>query len=961
MRKLLLTIAAVFCFVSFAGAEIQQVIETFTKQDYSWGAQNWQVSQQKNGVMYFANMNGLMSFDGIKWTHYDVPGCGNSLRAMHISQSGNIYVGGHNVFGVFKATDSELLPYESLSDKLQPEDSNFNEIWFINSIGDRVIFQSYEKLFVYENDKITVIPSGGKQMLYSTVINNTLFVATKYDGVFTLENNQLVPLPYTTEFLNKTVCSILNWNNRLIFVTQDNGIYIHEPWMSMRKLGTEVEDELIRNQAFCAKISGDKLAVGTVQNGVYVIDLKTGEYLNVNTKNGLQNNTVLSLEFDLDQDLWLGLNRGIDYINLNSPFKLLFDKNKSFGTGYCSLLSENMLYLGTNQGLFCTNYANGNIGEIESLNGTQGQVYKIIQIDNNVYCCHHNGLYEINGKVARKIVNVEGIWTLQRLQQNPNYLIAGYYNGLLLMKKQNGVWTLSHTIEGFKESSRLFEQDETGNIWVSHGLLGIFKIRLSEDLTKVEEARFYGTDKGFAHNEHISVFKIDNQIIFAAEDGIYKYNPKTDMMEMDAVLTNQLLGFGQYFFFAKQNNRLWFLKENTICYADRQSDGSYNCNPNKSFSIPEEILFEYFNLNVLDNSRVMVSNEDGFTMVDIDALDKVNIRDVYIRDVYSVKSGKHITSQYLKTNDNTNSNIKNIEIPFSCNSIGFEYCTVSYSDIKNKQTRYSVRLLGYENEWSEPSDETNKIYTDLSEGTYTFQVKTYNRNYESSISEFKFSILPPWYRTIWAYLCYAILVIFLFFLINRYIKHKEKCLEKENQKRLNQQKEVYEKEKIEKEKQLIELRNSQLENELKHKGNELASSTMNLVRKNEILIDIKEDIQKIITKEAETNEGKAIHKKLNKVVQSINENIEHDDDWMKFEKEFDAIHQDFIKRLSETYKGLTVNDKKLCAYLKMNLVSKDIAPLLNISVRGVEIGRYRLRKKLNLGRETNLTDFLQNF
>ena len=186
-------------------------------------------------------------------------------------------------------------------------------------------------------------------------------------------------------------------------------------------------------------------------------------------------------------------------------------------------------------------------------------------------------------------------------------------------------------------------------------------------------------------------------------------------------------------------------------------------------------------------------------------------------------------------------------------------------------------------------------------------------------------------------------------------------MEKENQKLMEEQKKTYEREKNEREKQLIELRNSHLEAELKNKSNELASSTMNLIRKNEILIDIKEELQKIQNAIPAGKEKENLCAKIDKVVANINENIEHDDDWMKFEKEFDNIHQNFIKRLSETYKGLTVNDKKLCAYLKMNLVSKDIAPLMNISVRGVEIGRYRLRKKLNLDRDTNLTDFLQNF
>lgn len=959
MKKLLLIFLSLLCLYLPATAEIQQVIESFGKDDYHAGAQNWQVKQQKNGIMYFANMNALLSFDGIKWQRHEVPGCGNSLRALHIANSGDVYVGGHNIFGVFRASNSGLGEFENLSNLLPDNEKNFNEIWFINSLQDKIIFQSYEKLFVYEKGKINIINSNGKQMLYSTIVHNTLLVATKYDGVLSLNGNQLSPLPNSSIFTNKTVCGIVEWDGKLLFVTQDHGLYIYDTWEEVKPFPTPSNEQLKTYQAFCADIKGDKLAVGTVQNGVYVINLISGEYKNINTKTGMQNNTVLSICFDSNQDLWLGLNKGIDYINLNSPFKLLFDQNNNFGSGYTSFLANEDLYLGTNQGLFVTKYKRGDISDIQKIDGTQGQVYRILQIDNKIYCCHHNGLYEIIGNTARRVVNVEGIWTMERLQKNPNYIIAGFYNGLFLMTRQGGTWNFSHIISGFNQSSRLFEQDENGDIWVSHGLLGVFRITLSDDYKTAEVVKFYGKKEGFANNEHISVFKIDSQIIFAAEDGIYRYNKETDKMEPYEALNKALLGDGQYFYFKQTGNRLWFLKDNSICYADKQNGEEFSSNPGKSFSIPEELIYEYFSICVLDNNHILVSNEEGFTLVDLHSLDQVRIHDVYIRNIYDLKNGHSFTQQYKKGENQSSDN--KIEIPYDNNSLGIEYCTASYSDQKNKQTMYSTRLVGYENDWSKPTSETSRIFSDLTNGTYTFQVKTYNRNYESAISEITFTILPPWYRTIWAYIGYIIILIIIVLLINRYIKHKEKLLEKENQKLMEEQKKTYEQEKNEREKQLVELRNSHLEAELKNKSNELASSTMNLIRKNEILIDIKEELQKIQSAIPPSKEKENISSKINKVIENINENIEHDDDWMKFEKEFDNIHQNFIKRLSETYKGLTVNDKKLCAYLKMNLVSKDIAPLMNISVRGVEIGRYRLRKKLNLDRETNLTDFLQNF
>ena len=136
-------------------------------------------------------------------------------------------------------------------------------------------------------------------------------------------------------------------------------------------------------------------------------------------------------------------------------------------------------------------------------------------------------------------------------------------------------------------------------------------------------------------------------------------------------------------------------------------------------------------------------------------------------------------------------------------------------------------------------------------------------------------------------------------------------------------------------------------------------STMNLIRKNEILQQIDSDVQKAADYVGSDNNRTGAL--LAKIRKDIHQNIAHDDDWQKFEKNFDVVYEDFLKRLGEKFPSLTVADKKMCAYLKMDLSSKDMAPLLNMTVRSVEMTRYRLRKKLELGRSESLTDFLQKF
>jgi DNA-binding CsgD family transcriptional regulator len=90
----------------------------------------------------------------------------------------------------------------------------------------------------------------------------------------------------------------------------------------------------------------------------------------------------------------------------------------------------------------------------------------------------------------------------------------------------------------------------------------------------------------------------------------------------------------------------------------------------------------------------------------------------------------------------------------------------------------------------------------------------------------------------------------------------------------------------------------------------------------------------------------------------LNDIEKNDSNWEKFAVHFDEVNNNFLKNLKLRFPKLTNNDLKVCAYLQLNLASKEISQLMNIGVRGVEISRYRLRKKLGLSTEQSLIDFL---
>ena len=153
------------------------------------------------------------------------------------------------------------------------------------------------------------------------------------------------------------------------------------------------------------------------------------------------------------------------------------------------------------------------------------------------------------------------------------------------------------------------------------------------------------------------------------------------------------------------------------------------------------------------------------------------------------------------------------------------------------------------------------------------------------------------------------------------------------------------------------LQNEKLEAELNHMKNELATATMHLLNKNEFIIGVKTEINRLAKKENHDE----IKNQLSGISKDIENNVSADSDWEHFQFHFDRVHGDFSGRLKKVFPTLSPQETKLCAYLRMNLSTKEIAQLLNISVRGVEISRYRLRKKMRLDREKNLLEFVLNF
>ncbi|MFD0939320.1 ligand-binding sensor domain-containing protein [Pedobacter boryungensis] len=930
-------------------------VQNYPKSSYLAGNQNWSIAKDKNGIMYFGNAEGLLTYDGKYWQQYKMPNR-QIVRAVTTDVNGMIYTGSFGEFGYWSYQDKHL-SYTSLINLIPKPYKITDEIWKIYVVGKKVIFQSFSTIYSYENKKISVIKAQGA-FLFLHQAGNRLIAEVLGKGLFELQGKNLIPIVGSDVLLKTGVLSILPYkNNSFIIGTSKNGLFIYD--------GHTISPMISPANAFLktyqlnngVKILNKYYAYGTILNGLIIIDEDGNVVQRINKSSGLQNNTILSLYADNEQNLWAGLDNGIDRIELNSPLYFYFDKAGQFGTVYSSLIVKNKIYLGTNQGLFTSPWLpeNGNLFnsfDFKLIPNSQGQVWELSQINDQLICGHNDGTFNIVGDKMERISSISGGWTIKKLNSNPNFLIQGTYNGLVIFAKDaNGNWKFSHKVTGFGEPSRYVEQDTKGDIWISHAYKGLYKLTLSPDLKRATNIKYYDEKNGLPGNFNINIFNVENKILFSSDSGFLVYDEISNRFTKYDVLNKNL---GSFYSSNKIINagfkKYWFINHGKMSLVNLSEPGKILIDSNR-FSILDGRMVQYYeNISQISSKIYLISVDDGFVIYNTtnteNKQEKLKLPSVLIRKI------EDITDKYSTITENGNDG-EVVEIPFSRNNIRISFSLPYYRQSKIKFQYY---LEGYSKQWSDWSAATQKDFTNLTRGNYKFKVRAkINEQTISDVTVFEFSVLPPWYGSNWALACYALIGVVALIAGKRIYEAKlSKDQQAISQKLQTEKEEFLKKEAEATEKQIIKLQTEKLQAELAGKNRELANSAMSLVYKNELLQKLSEEMNKL----KDENGKKLSEDQLRKIQKVIDDGMNDERDWNLFESSFNEAHESFFKKLKANHPDLVPNDLKLCAYLHMNMSSKEMASLLNISLRGVEIRRYRLRKKLEVPHDKNLTEFL---
>lgn len=956
-RLLLFLILSIICPLVRAQ---QPLVRNITTLESHSGTQNWAIDQGNDARMYFANNEGLLVFDGGQWQMFHTPN-NSTARSVYFDPSSNrLYMGCSDDFGYFVGNR-----YTSLSDKLAPKHRPQGEIWNIFPLRQGIVFISKDQLFLYQpNGKIRTF-SLPYRVFRAGKIGNAVLIPT-LQGVYRFDGKCLQRLSGFEALRGKPCCAVLPLGRDMLFVTETDGLYRYDGHQ-LTPYEMDISPLLKQARVYCAATNGDVIAFGTVKDGLMVKRIGTPSgAIYANCMSGLLNNTILSLKIDMDNNVWLGLDNGISYVELNSPFLNLLGINNSVGTGYVAQVMGSQLYLGTNQGLYVMPttqalYANPSLPSVKptTVQGLTGQIWNVRLIGNTLLCAADMGTFSVHGDQAVKVNGPIGTWDFVPLRDHPGYALSCDYNGFFILKVTEGGATFSHRLKEMPGLSTTFLVDEDASIWVSYWREGVRHFRLSSDLKHVTHSEYYRKGHELPMNDVNNICLIRGKVYISTIEGFKRYNARTRRLESVAWLDRLFPPTAESYRIQEMpNGNLWVFNKGYVALAHPNGKG-YRVQHISNGNLTDRLQNSFGHVSMLDEHHSLLNYDNGFFITNDQYVARPIAKKLFVRSLWSIV-GQHDSLLYMYTG--TQHPSQTITVPHALRSVRIEFVLPEYSN--ENAVEYQCMLEGYAHEWSQPQTSTYKEYTQLHSGTYTFRVKAHNlstgQNTETSI---QIRVLPAWYETWWAIALYILLTVAAVRGIVKWLQYrterKMRRIQRRKERQLKEQRARLQIEKAEKEKEVAELRSQQLETKLKHKASELASSTTNLIRKNDLLQGLDEHME-AISRSVKAQESAA---KISKIVNDARHDIKmsrtEDDNWDTFAENFNIVYDNYIQKLVTRFPLLKKNDLKLCAYLKMGLSSKEMASLLNTSTRSIETARYRLRKKLDLDSGASLTHFLQ--
>ena len=811
MKKILFTIIFIssilelHCQVNKTGIPF---VTNYSPNEFNFAEQNWSIVQDKRGIMYFGNQeNGVLEYDGVSWRKISIPNS-SAVSSLAVDDNGVIYVGAFAEFGYLSPDKSGNLTYKSL---LPEVDSTINihdlsDVYKILVRNNKVYFCLTNHIFIYAGKKLThlAIQKELKHWL-SFLINEKIYLGSPVGGLMELIGDSIKQLRGGEFFKLKDITFILPYSKTEIIIGTFEGdlVYYNTESGNVRNFPLNKQAKLLIKSSVlitALPVIGDRIAFGTVSNGLIVIDNSGNLVYHIDKKDGLQDNIIYALYINpaagKSAPLWLALSSGIAKIEINSPFTLFNEKSGLKGQILDITRFNNQIYVCTMQGVFrltadsfgqsnfiglkepantqCWSFAKFNIPGTNSeilLVGTQDGIYTIDKLNNisklNLSLLKWTDEYNKPYKRKRDYLNA---FYLLPSRVNKNKILIGDAEGLGVLSYLQGKWSNIQSFEA--EETRSIVEEKNGDIWLGTPLRGIYRIKNPFDDPKIIN---YTVKDGLTEIHDVNPVLDGDSIFVTTYKGIFKLNEKTGKFEPSEHFGPSYSNGskGVYEIFNESKTEYWLscishINNSNYTWIEkvkRNADGRmisldkpFRRFPNKWIDVI------YPDLN---NQVWMGFSDDLFCYNENMEFEVPTKFTAFIRNVFIGKDSTLFGGSYISNPDSFPLKIslhqekkRKPNISFKNNNIIFTFASGSY---ENEQSIvFTYNLKGFNETWSNWIHESKAIFTNLDAGDYEFRVKARSiYGVESPIESYSFSILPPWYRTIWAYLAYLLFLGFI--------------------------------------------------------------------------------------------------------------------------------------------------------------------------------------------------------
>jgi AraC family transcriptional regulator, chitin signaling transcriptional activator len=925
----------------------------YNRKDFDGDPQIWAMCQDKHSILYFGSNNGTLIFDGEKWQKVPLPN-NSSVRSLFVSGDGTVYAGGFNEFGKIRKDEFGKYVYESMLGVLRNEDRNIENIWAIHEVQGNIVFRSYRYIIAVQNSKAVVVPSQNGVFDYSSVVDNKLFV---FDGEG-LKTLDIQSLDFSIildgkKFGDETFLTLLPGfsDGDMLTLTRQGTFAKLDRKTNTIEFVQKLNGYDANNRINCAiKSSSGNYYLGTLTTKVVSLS-SMGAVTDANFFSDLQDNTVHNLFESAQGNIWALLNNGIDCIDVSSPVSQVFDNASVADVQE----HEGRIYLATNQGVFFAQRKGQKLSRpsFRNLDGLEGQAWSLQIIEQQVLCGHDQGVMVLNDNGYTRVAGPRGVWKIIPVNEKPGHYLVCTYEGMHLMRyTPSAGFQILHKLQGFNESSRdILQAEQPGVFWVCHGYKGVFKIKIDPAYVRIVGVEHFRDKNGFPSPFNINVFAWNKQIVFTTNHGIFKYDEASNRFTLHEQLTNIFGTEKNVRQISQHGSRTWFAHDDEIGYFD-SPEGNPDLHKGLFLQLKASLNQSMECIVPVNESNVLIGTREGLYSFNLDYRPSSQEKTLITR-ARSKQDGDSGGEVFLPL-----SGREKAEIPNNTSTLRFDFAVPGFDDKLNIQ--YSYRIEEINSTWSEWQETPYVEYTLLPAGQYTFRVKARSLLGENADeATYSFRIIPVWYQTPLAYTLYLLITLIIVYFVVKMIQRRidavrRKTIAEEEEKRKILQLEI-DHIKLERERAEIIKDKAILEEDVIFKSKELANYTMLLVKKRELLAEMQEKLTDL--KEIVKNDQARSY--IRELLKMIGVNLQSEEHLKVFEANFERVHHQFFASLKTSFPDLTNKELQLCAFVKMNLSNKEIASILNLSVRGIETARYRLRKRLNITHEEDMAAFLE--